>query len=57
MRVLITGGAGFGGSGKQVRDMLHVEDAVEPIDLQLAEDLYDWVVRNESDLRRMDEWA
>ena len=123
---------GFGGSGKQVRDVLHVEDAVELIDLQLADrerwagavvnagggaersvslleltelcreltgrttavggstaerpgdiplyvsdcrhlfsladwrprrdvrdvlrDLYDWIVRNESDLRRMNEW-
>jgi CDP-paratose 2-epimerase len=28
---------GFGGSGKQVRDVLHVEDAVELIDAQLQE--------------------
>jgi CDP-paratose 2-epimerase len=27
---------GFGGSGKQVRDLLHVEDLVELVDLQLA---------------------
>jgi CDP-paratose 2-epimerase len=28
---------GFGGSGKQVRDVLHVDDAVDLIDLQLAD--------------------
>jgi CDP-paratose 2-epimerase len=28
---------GFGGAGKQVRDLLHVDDLVELVDLQLAE--------------------
>jgi CDP-paratose 2-epimerase len=28
---------GFGGSGKQVRDVLHIDDAVDLIDLQLAD--------------------
>ena len=31
---------GFGGSGKQVRDLLHVQDLVELIDLQLSQQDY-----------------
>jgi CDP-paratose 2-epimerase len=32
---------GFGGAGKQVRDLLHVEDAVDLVDLQLG-DIREW---------------
>lgn len=38
---------GFGGSGKQVRDLLHVEDLVDLIELQLGDpDSWDGVVAN-----------